>query len=360
MSAKLALAVQASDTALALRKTDPAVPHDIVLREKQASLKVIAGIDVADKEGLNARLEAHKEGIRSEAKSYAILEAAERQRCKDAGVAIVGTMPAKWWDSLCTESGLFRAKPDEAGTVLVNFDSITKTLLDDAGNIIGQRKLIGQIVGGLTGSSIAAVSCYLYGAGLATAAYVAIPAGILGALGLSLAAELYNTSENFARVGVLKRVEKKLIKKALSGSASDRLKKVWPGQLEPKTGIRVGVALPPASADIQANLARAKDAGMDLQLAVAAEAVSFKRPIEDMIIEARAPVYDEVQKRADKIKADRAAQKAREQAARAWAKDPVAYYVSGPVAVIVAQYGGEFPAEMAVIERVTKDSGSII
>ena len=340
----LAVLNSVAANAVALQVQDPArfVARDSSLRTR------VAGIDVVDQQKLDERV------LRLE--NYQADAAMLRKRLDAAKVTYLAVLPKTAWSHLATESNLFRFKPDVDGGVPVE-----SSLLDRVGvsalRTLGMRCLLALAAGASAGIALALAATMTFQLALWAGIVLTLLCGVIGAYGAGRAVRVRYYAGDAPDPAAIMRLEKAQIRKALSVPRSTLLRMLWPQDFVPgPSSVRLGISLPPAPADAQANLMRASKAKLPLTLYAVDEAIQFDEEPATAFFRAREPHWHSTKKaHAAAIAAAELERRHRaEMNARYWDNllhDPIVTVDLESATAIIVQYG-DFPIEREVIERV--------
>jgi soluble P-type ATPase len=346
-ASNLAYLAEAIGPAVEREIANPHVPKSVIDRAKAQSIKVIAGIPSPDPAAESKIIDEAKEERRKVAMRYRHDADILASTLAKHDIGYLAITPTVAWNNLCLQAEIYRVNPDNNGQVLVSKKPL-QGIEERAVAIIGSRPLKGLAIGALlSGASTTALMLYL-AAPIALVALGGTIALVVGGYATSEWTDYRNVDHGYVRPEVLAKVERKLLEADLADHKTS-LEKLWPDYQEPTTGVRVGIELPPAPADVQENLVKAHRAGLTVSLATVADAVAFSTNPVDALLKTREHRYGELKRSADLAREAKRIERERMRALRA---DPIATVSYGSATAIIAQYGGDFPAERDLIDRV--------
>ena len=336
----------AVNEAVALQTQDPHVATDVRELARSTAMRTIAGIAVVDTSVVEGAKEERRKLFATYQQDAGELEA----MLKKHGVEYLVTCPTKAWKTICAEHPLYTVQPDVDGRITVD-----ATWLKDIESVVMKKISRIPLISFCVGGTMAAAGV-IAGLGLGVYPLIgAVCAFFVGGKIVGACAERFYFEDDHVRTKALANLEVKLITRKLSGSSSETLRFLLPAHTEATKGVQVKIHLPNAPEDVQANLLRAAE-HFDLTLHTVAEAVRLDEEVVTAFVRHRWSRYQELEQMAEARRQEIERQR-QERLERM--RDPIVTVSHGTATAIIVQYGGEFPVEQTVINRVLNSSALI-
>lgn len=359
----LTYALDSIDAKLRQEVEAPWVPPHVASAAKAGAQRILSGIQAHDHVREAEILEEARRERGATVRSYFQDKDLLAARLRDAGIVVLGFAPTKCFKTLSFEARLIGGLcPDANGSVRVA-ESAFADIPALAEEGVGKSLVQASIFGFLAGSSIATLT--LATIGLDSVALAAL--GVVGGIALALASTYAVHRRNYFNYYGEPKLKAKQRMRAELAIATKRFENpveakrfLWPNYVEPHTGPRLKIALPEAPTDVQENLVRATRAGFTLELTTAAEALSFAESPVDVFVRERTSAYREIAGLEEAEAKRKAAEKERRAYEKMMRRDPIVTTSHGLATAIIVQYGGDFPAERELIDRVLNEPTNLI